>query len=185
MVYPPAFTTGWSCSAKQEALTKADMKPSFTPCFFRNSSLNLFLMSVTLLEGEREKAGLRVSSGLFDLCLITTSVGDLVTPTVKLICLTTFLTHITFLSVMSLNYCGRRDSSPCSCVCWIYSRHTRHKKFRDTRPVLRLIWYIVYEEHILCNKSWGGRGLGREGPGEGGDWGGRELGMRLQIQHLE
>jgi len=35
------LTSGTSCKAIEEALTKADMKPNFTPCFFKKASLYL------------------------------------------------------------------------------------------------------------------------------------------------
>ncbi len=46
----PALIIGWSWREKQAALMKGDMKPSLTSCFFRNASLCVFLISITLLQ---------------------------------------------------------------------------------------------------------------------------------------
>ena len=46
----PAFTVGSLCKACAAALIKADMKPSLTPCFFKNASLCFCRISDTLLQ---------------------------------------------------------------------------------------------------------------------------------------
>ena len=60
----PAFTVGSLCKAWADALIKADMNPSLTPCFLKNASLCFFRISETWLEERKEQTSKRMETNI-------------------------------------------------------------------------------------------------------------------------